>query len=119
MKKGPTSYTVKGMIMECEKNYRKSKKPIFKRLAEELKKPRRQKREINISKLNRYTKEGDNVIVIGKLLSSGVLDHKLNIIAFDCSSEALKKVKESKSNIILLKEWLKEPKIPERVMLIG
>lgn len=71
----------------------------------------RRRHEVNLSKLERYTKEGDNVIVPGKILSKGELTHKVRIAAIEYSAPALKSLRESDCKIVSLKEMLNSEKI--------
>ena len=119
MKKGTTSYHTQGLINDFEKLYRKTKKPLFGRIVNELKKSARQKRDINISKINRYSVEGSNIIVLGKVLSSGDMNHKVNIMAFYYSKSAMEKLIKSGSNAKLIDELAKEGKIPQKVIILG
>ncbi|VVB76145.1 50S ribosomal protein L18e [Candidatus Tiddalikarchaeum anstoanum] len=116
---GPTNYVVRGIINSLEKEYRKSKKPFLARVIKELKRPTRKKSEVNISKINRYTPEGSNVFVFGKVLSAGTLDHKVNIVAFKYSKSAVAKLKSSKSTIKTLKDWASKPVAPSKVIILG
>jgi len=61
-------------------SYRTNRK-IWKDLARRLSKPARRRAEVNISKINRYTKEGEIVVVPGKVLGAGRLDHKVVVAA--------------------------------------
>lgn len=56
--------------------------------------------KVNLWKINKYSKEDDNLIIPGKVLGVGNLDHRLNICAIDFSKSALEQIKNSKSNII-------------------
>lgn len=74
-----------------EKSY-KEEATIWKDIARKLEKSTRRQAEVNISKINRYTKPDDLVLVPGKVLSSGLLDHKVQIAALDFSSRAAEKI---------------------------
>lgn len=49
---------------------------------------------VNLSRINRYTKKGETVIVPGKVLGAGNLNHKVTVAAFCFSREAKRKIKE-------------------------
>ncbi len=119
MRTGPTNYTLKGVINTLEKAYRKNKAPILGRIVEELTRSTRQRRNVNLSKINRYSAENANVIVAGKVLGSGELKHKVNIIALSYSKSAEEKLKASKSDYKTMKEWAAKPAIPKEVVLLG
>ncbi len=66
------------------------------KLANLLARPRRQRVEVNLDKLDKETKDGDLVIVPGKVLGKGSVGHKLTIAALSFSEEARKKLKDCK-----------------------
>ena len=55
---------------------------IWKRIAVDLEKPTRIRREVNIYKLDKYCKDNETVIVPGKVLGMGDLTKKINAIVF-------------------------------------
>lgn len=73
--------------------------------------PERRRHVVNLSKLDKYTKEGDNVIVPGKVLSTGELNHKLNIAAIEFSDSAVKGLEKAGCKVVNLKEMLNSDKI--------
>ncbi|MBN1924027.1 MAG: 50S ribosomal protein L18e [Nanoarchaeota archaeon] len=119
MNKGPTSFVTKGLIMDFEKLVRKTKKPLFERVVKELKRSSRNKRSVNLSKINRYSVKDANVLVLGKVLGAGELKHPVNLIAFAYSDSAINKLKDSKSTFKTLQDWVKDPKVPNKVVIIG
>ncbi len=72
------------------------KKPgrIWKDLAERIVKPRQNLAEVNIGKLNSLTKKGDTVIIPGKVLGNGTIDHAVIVGAISFSSVAKAKIKK-------------------------
>jgi large subunit ribosomal protein L18e len=110
-------------MMEREKRlaeeFKKQEARIWKRLAEELEKPKKRKREVNISKIQRYTKDGDFVIVPGKVLGSGILKNKITIAAFSFSKEAIEKIKSAGGKIIDFEKLIKENPKGTGVKIIG
>ncbi len=66
------------------------------KLANLLARPRRRRIEVNLDKLSKETREGDLVIVPGKVLGKGDLGHKITIAALSFSEEARKKLKGCK-----------------------
>lgn len=76
--------------------------------------PARRRAAVNISKIDRITKDGDNVIVPGKVLSSGEMTHKVNIAAMEFSATALRALKDSNCKVVQLKDMVKA----ERVQVI-
>ncbi|MCL5102283.1 MAG: 50S ribosomal protein L18e [Candidatus Marsarchaeota archaeon] len=92
------------MLKEMSKG--ENAKPIAKKLYELLAVPRRQRTSVNLYKIAKYTKDGDNVIVPGKVLSKGVLDHKVNIAALEFSESAMEAISRNGSATSSIKEML-------------
>ncbi|MEM2689512.1 MAG: 50S ribosomal protein L18e [Nitrososphaerota archaeon] len=76
-------------------------------IANNLQTPRRRRRVVNLYELNRLTSPNDRVIVLGKLLGTGVLKHPLTIVAFDFSSKSYQKVKSIGGTPIFLEDFIK------------
>lgn len=74
----------------------KQKQKIFKRIAKDLSKPTRKRREVSIYRINKHTKDGESIIVPGKVLSPGNLDHSVNVYALNFSEKAKQKIIEKK-----------------------
>ena len=71
----------------------KQKVNIWRVISEELQKPTRQRRIVNLSKISRHTKENEMVVVPGKVLGTGNINHKIIIAAFSFSGDAKSKLK--------------------------
>lgn len=80
--------------------------PIWKRVRELLQKSKRRRVAVNISRINRYTVEGDVVVVPGKVLGAGVIDHKVTVGAFSYSMTARKKLVEADCIILNIEELI-------------
>jgi len=91
-KTGPTNPVVKSLILELKEASRKNRVDIWKTIAEELEKPTRQRRIVNISKLEKVTKPNETIIVPGKVLGDGSISHKITIAAMQFSSSAQQKL---------------------------
>jgi large subunit ribosomal protein L18e len=68
------------------------KAPIWRTLAKKLEKSNKMRCVVNLSRINRYTEEGETVTIPGKVLGGGTLDHKVTVAAFQFSDEAKKKI---------------------------
>lgn len=70
--------------------------------------PRRKKVEINLEQIEKECKEGEKILVPGKVLGSGMLNKKVKIVALAVSKDAEEKIKKSKAEFVLLKEEIKK-----------
>lgn len=84
---------------------------LYKRVASLLETPSRRRGSVSLYKLNISTKDGDNVIVPKKVLSTGKIDHKISIAALEYSTGALNELKSSGCSIVDIKEMVGRNKI--------
>ncbi|MGC8495732.1 MAG: 50S ribosomal protein L18e [Candidatus Micrarchaeia archaeon] len=98
MKITPENENVKEWISVLTK-LAEGKKGPWKRALELAAVPARRRASVNLYKLSKNTKEGDAVIVPGKVLSVGKLDHSISIAAMQFSKSALEKLKASKCSV--------------------
>lgn len=80
---------------------------IWSRIAEDLDAPTRNRGVINIYKINKYAKADETVIVPGKVLSVGELDHKVNIAALNFSGQAVQKILKAQGKVLSIYELMK------------
>jgi large subunit ribosomal protein L18e len=88
-------------ILACKKN------KSWKNIAEILSSPRRMKICVNLDEINEKIKEGDTIIVPGKVLSEGNVNKKIRIVALNFSEKAREKLKKTKSEVVNILDELK------------
>jgi large subunit ribosomal protein L18e len=92
-------------IEVLESSAKKSEKKAFcKRILGIVSKPSRKAVAVNLYKINKYSKNNDNIIVPGKILSTGSIDHPVSISAIDYSAGAMKELKNANCNILNIEE---------------
>ncbi len=87
-----TNPHLRDLIRNLKKKAIQEEQDFWKRLATDLEKPRRQRRAVNISRINRFTEDGDFIVVPGKVLATGELNHKLTVAAWKFSKKAEEKI---------------------------
>lgn len=97
----------------------KNKVPLWKRIAVELERPTRQKREVNVFKLEKYSQDGDTIVVPGKILGTGNLTKKLTVAAISVSESAKEKILEAKGKVISIEELMKNNPKGNKVKIMG
>ena len=116
---GPTNIVLRKTVRMLKKIARENNAKIWKDIAERLEKPSRQRIVVNVSRINRYTKEGDTVVVPGKVLGSGTIDHKVTVAAIGFSKSAYEKiVKTGGTCLHILDLALRNPK-GSNIKIIG
>jgi large subunit ribosomal protein L18e len=104
---GPTNEHLHSLIVELKKKAIEADVPMFKRLAYELERPTRSRKIVNLSRINMNTEKDDFVVIPGKVLGSGDLDHPVTIAAYKVSSSALGKISSSKSKVVSINDLVK------------
>ncbi len=112
---GPTNYQVQELISSI--GYQTS--PFWKRIAKDIQKPTRQRRSVNIYKINKYAKEGETVIVPGKVLSVGEISKKVTVVAMNFSSEAKRKIEAANGKTVTIKELFAQNPEGKGVRILG
>ena len=105
-------------IRELKTAKKKTGQPIWGALAEELDKPKRIRVDVNLSSINRLTKEDEIAAVPGKVLASGTLEHPVTVAAFSFSKEAKEKIKAAGGEVKTLSQLVAEGVEPSKVKLI-
>jgi len=85
-------------------------------LAQLLSLPTRKQIKKNLYEINQEAKDGETVIVPGKVLGKGELDKKVRIVALSFSSSALKKLDKGKIHYSLLTDEIKKEKMEGKVI---
>jgi large subunit ribosomal protein L18e len=106
------------LIRSLKKQSREKDAKIWHDVAENLSKSRRQRISVNLSQINRHTKRSDIVIVPGKVLGSGNLEHSLTIAAFDMSEKAEGKLKAAKAHYWSIPELMEKNPTGSNVKII-
>lgn len=116
---GPTNPLLKELIVELKRRGSEQSASLWRRIATDLEKPTRQRREVNLSKISRYAKPNEVIVVPGKVLGSGMLEHKLTISAYQFSEQAKDKIQKSGAKIVSLLELSKEKPDGKGIRIIG
>jgi len=116
---GPTNNTLKGLIIDLKKASSKNKTAIWKRVATDLERPTRIRRKVNLYKIDKTIRDGEIALIPGKILSIGSLSKKREISAYQVSESALRKIHESGSKFISIKELVEKNPKGNKVRIVG
>ena len=81
---------------------------IWRDVADRLSTSKRQRSAVNLSRLNRHAKEKETVVVPGKVLGAGKLEHPLVVAAFAFSDEARQKITHGKGKCLPIQELVED-----------
>lgn len=115
---GPTNIQLQSLISDLKHLGSKENVPLWKRLAEELSKSTRKRREVNIGKIDKHIKANEIAVVPGKVLSDGELTKKITIAAFNYSAKAKEKINKA-GKAITIRELMKSSPKGKRIRIIG
>lgn len=104
---GPTNPYLKQLIEKLKKKSIELNAPIWKDIATKLGTSTRRRIEVNLSKIDRHTENGDTVIVPGVVLASGALSKSVSIAAWRFSPASIDKIK-GKGKILTIEDLLQE-----------
>lgn len=96
------------LIHLLTKQSREQQAPIWHDIAEYLSKSSSQRISVNLSSINRNTKRSDVVIVPGKVLASGIINHAVTVASFGASGKAKAKLEAAKGKYLSIEELLKK-----------
>lgn len=68
---------------------------------------RRRYSSINLDEIEKETKEGDTIVVAGKVLGSGDISKKIRVVSLYFSQSALEKLKKQKCETVSILEEIK------------
>ena len=77
------------LIRSLRKRSRENQVAIWRYIADRVSSSRRRRIAVNVSRLNRHSKEGETVAVPGKVLGAGIVDHPINVAAFAFSEQGV------------------------------
>ncbi|MEA1904674.1 MAG: 50S ribosomal protein L18e [Candidatus Hadarchaeota archaeon] len=115
---GPTNPVLRELARELRARGKELEVKLWRDLAERLLKPRRARAEVNLSRLNRYSSEGTTVVVPGKVLAAGKLDHGLTVAAFKFSGAARRKIARAGGKALSIQELLEQNPEGKNVVLM-
>ncbi|PIN76884.1 50S ribosomal protein L18e [Candidatus Woesearchaeota archaeon CG10_big_fil_rev_8_21_14_0_10_36_11] len=114
---GPTNNTVQELLVELRGKTHESR--FWKRIVHDLNKPTRQRRTVNIYKIDKFARDGETIIVPGKVLSVGMLSKKVDVAAMNFSDEARSKIVQAKGKVLSIKELLVQNPEGKNVRILG
>lgn len=70
--------------------------------------PRRKRLDVNLDYINQEAKDGETIVVPGKVLSQGDVEKKIKIIALDFSENAREKLSKGKKDFSTIQDEIKK-----------
>lgn len=96
------------LIGDLKAASRESGASLWRDVARRLEKPNRNYAAINLSKINRHTQSNDIVLVAGKVLASGDIEHSVTVAALNFSSQARSKIQAAGGKCLMIERLVVE-----------
>jgi len=119
MKLKVTHPELASLIVLLNKKSNETKTKIWRDVASRLNRSRRLRVAINISRINRYTNDGDVIIVPGKVLGAGSIGHPITVAALDFSNQAKDKIIKAGGNCLTIRDLIAENPGGKGIKIIG
>jgi large subunit ribosomal protein L18e len=101
------------------KSSRDRKQALWNVASRKLEGPRQNRSIVNVGEVSRNSREGSKVIVAGKVLGAGEIDHKVTVGAYSFSESAKSKISAAGGKCFSLLEFLGEYKSAANVIILG
>ena len=104
-----TNPRLTSLISLLKNKSRENEAKIWREIASRLESPNRNYAEVNLSKISRYVKNGETVIVPGKVLGSGVLEQQsIKVAALNFSASATSKITDAKGQCMTIEQLVSD-----------
>lgn len=117
-RKGTTSLVLKKLIADLKSASTKEKVKAWRTLANYLEYPTKKRREVNIYKIEKFSREGETVVIPGKVLAEGEINKKVIVAAFKFSEKAKQKINKV-GKAISLQQLMKENPKAKKLRILG
>ncbi len=104
---------------DLQRHSRKSKQKIWEKASEDVLSSRKNRPEVNVGEISRNSKEGSRVLVTGKVLGLGKIDHKVTVGAYAFSKDAREKIESSGGACLSLREFVDSSTSVKDVLMLG
>lgn len=113
-----TNISIRILISSLKKLSNEKNVKIWDALAQNLSKPTRIQRKVNLAHLDAHGRAGETLVVPGKVLGTGELSRKVTVAAWRFSENAFDKINKS-GKAISIEELMKSNPKGSKVRIIG
>lgn len=107
------------LIRFLRKQGNENKAKIWRDIAEDLARSSRRRVSVNVSHLNRHTEKNESVVVPGKVLGAGEIDHPITVAAFAFSQKGKEKIVAVSGKCLSLADLVKKNPKGSNVKILG
>ncbi len=115
---GKTNPRLTDLIRMLRSASHESEAQIWREIAKRLDTSSSNYAEVNIGKINRYAQEGEIILVPGKVLGSGLLEHSVRVAALNFSDSAREKIAQASGDCMTIEELVSANPKGSRVRIL-
>ena len=104
---------------DLHRHSRRTKQRIWNTASEEILASRKNRPIVNVSQISRNSKDGSRVLVPGKVLGVGKIDHKVTVGAYSFSKDARQKITSSGGTCLNIRDFANSSTSVKDVLLLG
>ena len=104
---------------ELKRHGKKSKQMIWRNASEAVLASRKNRPVVNLNEISKYSKEGSKVLIPGKVLGLGTLNHKVTVAACSFSKSAKEKIIASGGQCLGILEFMQANSSVKDVLVLG
>ena len=113
-----TNPRIVALIEDLKSKSHENDAPIWREVSERLARPKRSYASVNISRISRHTAAGETIVVHGKVLGAGELNHSVVVGAFDFSDGARSKITDAGGECLTIEELVERAPTGSNVRII-
>lgn len=102
-----------------EKHSRKTNQKIWLDVSRALLSNRRDRPTVNVGEISRHSKAGSKVVVAGKVLGTGAINHQVTVAAYSFSQSAKSKISGSGGKCLSISEFMESVKDTKEVLILA
>ncbi|MGQ9780885.1 MAG: 50S ribosomal protein L18e [Nitrososphaeria archaeon] len=119
MKRKASNPMVRETLMKLGKISGEGNSVFWRPIMDAISSPSSRRPVVNVGKISRFTKENDVVLVPGKVLGDGLIDHPITVGALAASKSASEKIRAAGGSLLTLIEFAERYRDGSKVVVIG
>jgi large subunit ribosomal protein L18e len=115
---GPSNPQLRKLLEQLRSRGFAEHRPFLLKLARELGRPERIRRDVDLSRIERYAEKGDVVAVPGNVLGAGLLTKPLTVAAWRFSTAAKEKIEKAGGKALSIEQLVEQNPAGTKVRII-
>jgi large subunit ribosomal protein L18e len=119
LKKRSSNPIITGTLEKLEMLSKGQNKTFWTSVIEMVSRPNSRRSTVNVGKVSQLTKENDIVLIPGKILGDGLVDHAITVGALFMSKSAGKKIVAAGGSVLNLVEFAEKYPDGSKIIVMG